>query len=151
MVFLTVGFWWHCLLATLMQALLKKIDSNMLLCNVDILFLFFTRLSKALTLTRNAPSLEMSPFEAVSSLVSSTLGMNAAVILHQIVPISRSPLLQPYLLLPTILLNVTWPYTYTLNVMTNLMVRLLLSYVTALQMMFYHDGLPNPLGSEDTA
>ena len=45
----------------------------MQLCNIDMLPFVFTRLLKALTLTRNALSLEMSPFVAVSSLVSSTL------------------------------------------------------------------------------
>lgn len=76
MVFLTAGFWRHCLMAILMQSVFRRL-TVMQLCNVDVLPFVFTRLLKALTLTRNAPSLEMSPFAVVFSLVSSTPCLNA--------------------------------------------------------------------------
>lgn len=40
MVFLAVGFWWHCLMATLMQPVFRWLTVILLLRNIDILPLF---------------------------------------------------------------------------------------------------------------
>lgn len=133
-------FWGQCLLALLMPMRDAKVWRVSLVIFKRVPFFsphILLRLLMAPTLTRNARSLEMSPFVDVSSLVSLTLIVCQYAVsdwhLWSFYKANKSSCSRVNCL-------VLW---------SNLGVQL---FVTLLQMMFFsHDGLPNHLGYDDSA
>lgn len=168
MVFLTIGFWRHCLMAILMQSVFRILTTICSCATLTCYPLFSPGYRRHLhwqEMPLHWKCLHSWPYPlwSVQHSVWMLQWFSINLFPYQYHPcFSYTNATLIIIIIRLVVLNVASHVFYwtlhdcitklpTINPMTNLMFRLLLFLVATLQMMFYHDGLPNPLGSEDTA